>query len=356
MLHIAASATSSSTIPPLSDFAPLFVGCFALSLILCILIIILSKHTHIFIDSHTSSKPQRFHTQATPRAGGIGIFVALCVIIIDFSFVELLTLQQCIFFLLCSGAIFASGLIEDFSGSLSPKLRLMIQCAGVFILCLTLDIMLYDLSFGFSLPYLAALCLTLFALVGVINAMNIIDGFNGLASGISLLVLTSIIVMAYQLQDYNLLFLSIGFMCCVLGFFICNFPFGKIFLGDGGAYFLGFMLGILLVILTQRHADSISAFFGLMVMIYPVWEVLFTIWRRKRIKQKAMYPDNAHLHTLLFQRIGHNALTSVFLCIIQSVIVIFALCFYAHTWILLSGIGVFIFAYLILYSYLKQQI
>ncbi|WP_236096393.1 MraY family glycosyltransferase, partial [Helicobacter sp. MIT 03-1616] len=143
--------------------------------------------------------------------------------------------------------------------------------------CALLNVYLKDLSLGFTLPYIIGLFFTTFALVGVSNAMNIIDGFNGLASGICLLILCAIAYVAYDVQDMEIFYCSLALIGAVFGFFVCNFPFGYIFLGDGGAYFLGFIIGILLVLLTQRQ-DCISAFFGLSVMIYPVWEVLFSIW------------------------------------------------------------------------------
>ncbi|WP_334096432.1 MraY family glycosyltransferase, partial [Helicobacter typhlonius] len=261
--------------------------CFCISLVLCVLIIAVSKRYSLFIDSATSNKPQRFHIHETPRAGGIGIFIAFWVMLIYFYIHNIQLLL-----IMCGGSIiFASGLIEDFKGNLSPKMRLFMQCVATFGVCALLNVYLKDLSLGFTLPYIIGLFFTTFALVGVSNAMNIIDGFNGLASGICLLILCAIAYVAYDVQDMEIFYCSLALIGAVFGFFVCNFPFGYIFLGDGGAYFLGFIIGILLVLLTQRQ-DCISAFFGLSVMIYPVWEVLFSIWRRKKIGANATSPDN----------------------------------------------------------------
>ncbi|WP_300899929.1 glycosyltransferase, partial [uncultured Helicobacter sp.] len=220
--------------------------CFIISLVLCVLIIGMSKKYRIFIDSGTSSKPQRFHTLSTPRAGGISIFGAFCIMVIlcYSSHFEIMMI------LLGASVIFASGLIEDFRGNLSPKMRLLMQCVAAFGVCTMLDLYLKDLSLGFTLPYIIGLLFTTFALVGVSNAINIIDGFNGLASGVCLLVLCAIAYVAYDVGDREILCCTLALIGAVGGFFICNFPFGYIFLGDGGAYFLGFIIGILLVILT----------------------------------------------------------------------------------------------------------
>ena len=89
---------------------------------------------------------------------------------------------------------------------------------------------------------------TVFALVGLSNAINIIDGFNGLASGVSIMILLAITYVANNVGDFLVRDLSIMTIFALLGFFILNFPFGKIFLGDGGAYFIGFWIGVLTLV------------------------------------------------------------------------------------------------------------
>ena len=197
------------------------------------------------------------------------------------------------------------------------------------------------------MPNEKGLFFTTFALVGVSNAINIIDGFNGLASGVCLLILAGILYVAYDVKDVEIFYCALVLFFGILGFFVCNFPLGKIFLGDGGAYFLGFILGMLLVLLTQRHTESVSAFFGLSIMIYPVWEVVFSIWR-KRFKRKmsATKPDKVHLHMLIFKRITHsNKNTSLVILACNVPFVILSVCFYQHTWLLLAFCGIFALLY-----------
>ncbi len=325
--------------------------CFIISLVLCVLIIGMSKKYRIFIDSGTSSKPQRFHTLSTPRAGGISNFGAFCIMVIlcYSSHFEIMMI------LLGASVIFASGLIEDFRGNLSPKMRLLMQCVAAFGVCTMLDLYLKDLSLGFTLPYIIGLLFTTFALVGVSNAINIIDGFNGLASGVCLLVLCAIAYVAYDVGDREILCCTLALIGAVGGFFICNFPFGYIFLGDGGAYFLGFIIGILLVILTQNN-ESVSAFFGLSVMIYPIWEVLFSIWR-KRIKRKmsATQPDKVHFHMLVFKRVTRSdAYTSCLILALNIPFVGLSVYYYHHTVILLALCAVFALCYTYFYAKLTR--
>lgn len=331
---------------------------FLISFVLCVGIIIGSRRFGIFIDSGTSHKPQRFHTQATPRAGGIGIFSAFTLLVGYAYFAQMswaINTQTLIILLGC-GIVFASGLIEDFSGNLSPKMRLIMQCVAAFGVCAWIDVYLKDLSLGFTLPYLIGLFFTTFALVGVSNAINIIDGFNGLASGVCLLILSGIMYVAYDVKDIEIFYCALVLFFGILGFFVCNFPLGKIFLGDGGAYFLGFILGMLLVLLTQRHTESVSAFFGLSIMIYPVWEVVFSIWRRKRLRRNATSPDDLHLHTLIFKISRHNIGTSSVILALHIPIVIFSIYFHTHTLVLICGIMGFVGLYMLCYFALSKRL
>ncbi|WP_233706593.1 glycosyltransferase family 4 protein [Helicobacter marmotae] len=330
--------------------------CFVISLILCVGIILISRKYKIFIDSAFAQKPQRFHTQATPRAGGIGIFSTFCIMVALLYGKQLSTdtlySTQMLCIVLAGGVIFASGIIEDFRGNLSPKARLLIQCTAIFCVCAWLGVYLKDLSLGFSLPYVIGLFFTTFALVGVSNAINIIDGFNGLASGVCLLILCGLAYVAYQVGDMEIFYIALALIGAIGGFFICNFPFGYIFLGDGGAYFLGFIIGILLVLLTQRHTDSISAFFGLSIMIYPVWEVLFSIWR-KRIKRKmsATQPDKVHFHMLIFKRLRYsNASTSLLLILFNIPFIACSVMFYDNTPLLIILCAFFALCYGLFYT------
>ncbi|WP_104743239.1 MraY family glycosyltransferase [Helicobacter cinaedi] len=188
------------------------------------------------------------------------------------------------------------------------------------------------------------------------NAINIIDGFNGLASGVSLLILSGILYVAYDVKDVEIFYCALVLFFGILGFFVCNFPLGKIFLGDGGAYFLGFILGMLLVLLTQRHTESVSAFFGLSIMIYPVWEVVFSVWRRKRLRRNATSPDDLHLHTLIFKISRHNIGTSSVILAIHIPIVIFSIYFHTHTLVLICGIMGFVGLYMLCYFALSKRL
>jgi UDP-N-acetylmuramyl pentapeptide phosphotransferase/UDP-N-acetylglucosamine-1-phosphate transferase len=145
---------------------------------------------------------------------------------------------------------------------------------------------------------------------GITNAFNIIDGLNGLASGVAVMFMTALGWIAYGLGDLLLAQLCIGVIASTLGFMLVNFPFGRIFLGDGGAYLIGFLFAECSVLLLVRHPE-VTWFFPLALAIYPVTETLFSIYRRTKKKSQAQEADALHLHSLVHQRLNRWAWGSV---------------------------------------------
>ncbi|GAA7133050.1 glycosyltransferase family 4 protein [Helicobacter pylori] len=249
--------------------------------------------------------------------------------------------------------VFLSGFLEDINLSLSPKIRLILQAIGVVCIISSTPLVVSDFSPLFSLPYFIAFLFAIFMLVGISNAINIIDGFNGLASGICAIAL----LVIHYIDPSNLSCL-LAYM--VLGFMVLNFPLGKIFLGDGGAYFLGLVCGISLLNLSLEQ--KISVFFGLNLMLYPVIEVLFSILRRKIKRQKATMPDNLHLHTLLFQFLQQrslnypNPLCALILILCNLPFILTSVFFRLNAYALIIISLVFIACYLIGYAYLNRRV
>ena len=276
------------------------------SFFICIASIVLANKNHFGIDSIKKDKPQKMHQKNTARIGGIGIFVAfLCSFFFHFE-------TRYYLIIIGLGLVFLSGILEDLFDFIKPKVRLCIQALGITIMLFSgYNGLISDLSPIIILHLYPSILFSIFGICGVCNALNIIDGLNGLASGIALLVLITISYISMN-PTQTLALIAIA---STLGFFILNFPFGKIFLGDGGSYFLGALIGLLLGNLSN---NGISAWFGLSTMIYPVWEVIFSIIRRKIHNKPAMQPDSLHLHSLLYQLVKHNALTSLIILFIYA--------------------------------------
>ena len=152
-------------------------------------------------------------------------------------------------------------------------------------------------------------------------------------------------------------------MGAVLGFFILNFPGGFIFLGDGGAYLLGFVIAELAILLLQRQ-PVVSPMCPLLLCIYPVFETLFSIYRRKWLRgQPVGMPDAVHLHSLIYRRFLRratldesvrdqtlrNSMTSPYLWMLCSMSVVPAMLWYDNTPVLAVTIVVFGACYVVLY-------
>jgi len=271
----------------------------------CLLIV----NTQRWHGAHTLDSDegvQKSHDTPTPRVGGLSIYAGLLAARSVTGTDADLQAHQMLGVILVSGLpAFAFGLVEDLTKRVSVIARLLATMAsGVAAWYLTgyslkrLDLDVLDQLLKF-LP--VSVAFSAFAVGGVANAVNIIDGFNGLVSTFSVLAFLGLALIAQAVGDTDLAIVSILFAVSVLGFLVVNWPLGKIFLGDGGSYFIGFALAWLCVLITQRHAD-VSAFVALLICVHPITEVLFSILRRTIKKVHPGQPDRLHLHSLLKAR------------------------------------------------------
>jgi UDP-N-acetylmuramyl pentapeptide phosphotransferase/UDP-N-acetylglucosamine-1-phosphate transferase len=271
------------------------------SFALCMLLV-LTQHLHGKLSMDQINGIQKFHIAPTPRIGGLPIVLGLvvaCVMAPDDVQRMLVT------FLWASLPAFLAGMAEDITKRVSVVSRLLATMgSGLLAWWLTdysltrLDIWGVDWFLQFTL---VSVLFTAFAVGGVANAINIIDGFNGLASTMSAVAFIGYAMIAWQVGDHTLAQVALLLAACVWGFLWVNWPFGKIFLGDGGAYFIGFALAWMGVLLIERN-PSVSAFAALVICAHPVTEVLFSIYRRKIRRIHPGMPDRLHFHSLLKRR------------------------------------------------------
>jgi UDP-N-acetylmuramyl pentapeptide phosphotransferase/UDP-N-acetylglucosamine-1-phosphate transferase len=310
------------------------------------IIIFVGKKYGIFMDPANSSRPQHYHSKLTSRAGGIGILLG-----ISFFLFEPLGLQ------LMLPALFAflSGILEDYHSNISPRTRLGLQLiAATTAIWFTNSVVTY-LGLGISMPYWVGIFFSAFAIVGMMNAINIIDGFNGLASGTILLILLSFGITAYAHHNIEMLHIILIVFGATLGFFLLNFPNGKIFLGDGGAYLLGFIIAIIGIFLASKY-DDVSPWYILAVFIYPVWEVLFSIFRKLQQGISPLHPDKYHLHMLVYQHITkNNPLTALFLVLFILPFITISTLFPNKSNLNILVALCFILCYLLFYRYLIRK-
>jgi colanic acid biosynthesis glycosyl transferase WcaI len=204
--------------------------------------------------------------------------------------------------------------------------------------------------------------LTLVAVAGVASSISMIDGLNGLSGFTALLASIGLAVVAWTVNDAFVLTAACALGAGMAGFLPVNFPRGRIFLGDGGAYLAGLVLALLSLMLVQRNTE-VSAWFPLLLLAYPIWETLFSIFRRFQRRVSPLHPDALHLHTLVYQRFvrwkGHgsalsdttprNSVASVTLCCIPALCCVLAVGFWDQSRALqLIAVG-FILGYGLIY-------
>lgn len=308
------------------------------------------------------SGPQKFHTVAVPRFGGVSIAIGVSIIYLTTWTVEDVRMGRLL--LACCLPVFAAGLIDDLTRSVSPRARMLASIISGGLAFWLIDAGISETSIPL-LDWVASfmvgsLALTVFAITGVTHAFNIIDGFNGLASMCAVLILLAIAFVSSQVGDAQILHLTLALVGATLGFFVFNFPFGKIFLGDGGAYLLGFMTATIAILLKVRN-PVVSPLFPLLAMIYPIFETLFTIYRRGLLRSRPLsMPDGIHLHSLFYRRLVRpessfralslrNAIASVWMWSICFLSVIPATIWWDSTAVLWGFAATFVTLYCVFY-------
>lgn len=338
---------------------------FACSAILTFAIIRLATAYKLAYDP-VSGELRKVHVQPVPRIGGVGILIGLLA--------SGIVLHSGEYWILLGAALpaFYGGIKEDVTkrAGVLKRLGLSMGSAALGIVGLGAFVSRIDLPWVdqfMALPLIAWL-FTIVAVAGIAHALNIIDGFNGLASGTSLIILSALGYVAYLVGDQTLFYACLAAVGAIFGFFVWNFPHGKIFLGDGGAYLLGFLIAEISVLLVQRNPE-VSAWFPMLLVAYPVTETLFSVYRRKFKKGISPgRPDGVHLHTLIYQRLVRwkvgsknlkdqtvrNALTSLYLWGFTLLCALPAILFWQNTPVLIGAVAAFVFVYLGFYRRLVR--
>lgn len=250
---------------------------------------------------------RKIHTGLIPRLGGPGMYLSfLCVALLTPILVTLITggtvtvgyTLRFIALFLGVSLIQAIGLIDDFR-PIKALLKFFLQMLAAIIVT----------AGGFlirsvTLPYLGSLGLGLFAypitvlwLVGISNAINLIDGMDGLAGGISAFAALSMGIIALIQGSTVTSVLCFALFGAILGFLVFNFPPAKIFMGDSGSLFLGFCLAVFPLV---GGISKVSAFGTLLVPVtlltIPILDISTSVIRRLRNKVSIIHPDKEHIH------------------------------------------------------------
>jgi UDP-GlcNAc:undecaprenyl-phosphate GlcNAc-1-phosphate transferase len=271
---------------------------------------LLCRFSKVFsVGNDSSQGVQKFHVHHTSRLGGVAIFLGLAVSgLADSEITEYR--HYSFWFLLASMPVWLAGLTEDLTQRVGPTLRLIAAILSATWLFVALGIGVnrtdvWPIDLLFSMPG-SHLFVTLLVVAGFTHSVNIVDGFHGLACGLVIIALCGLALMAYKVSDALLLQMCLTSLAVMLGFFVFNWPKGVIFLGDAGAYLIGFWVVELGILLAMRNPE-ISPMAPVVVGLVPLIETLFSMYRRNVVKNLPVnQPDALHLHTLVYRRILHN--------------------------------------------------
>jgi UDP-GlcNAc:undecaprenyl-phosphate GlcNAc-1-phosphate transferase len=276
---------------------------FIAALLLSVLLTPFVKQFAIFVGAVDAPNERKVHTRIMPRLGGLAIFVAFVggffAISPAFDAINANTAWG----LLIGGAIIAlTGALDDRFG-LSPKLKMIgIIAAACVVVAFDMRVSFINIPFAGTTHALEWLSipLTIFWIVGVTNAINLIDGLDGLAAGVSAIAVGTIMVLAIIMGNVTVILLSAVILGSIIGFLFFNFHPAKIFMGDSGALFLGFCIATL-SILGFKQATLVSFVVPLLIIGVPFSDTIFAIIRRKVNNKPISVADKGHLHHCLLQ-------------------------------------------------------
>jgi len=245
------------------------------------------------------------HEGKIVRVGGIAVYLAFMIAIFMFVKID----RMIIGMLIGASIIFFTGLIDDIF-DIKPLVKLFMQIVSALVVIYFGGINLdkFNLPFGLSITNEIILDIVTFVwIIGVTNAINLIDGLDGLASGICLIVLATLYIIAINFSGVGGLILAVILMGSICGFLPFNFHPASIFLGDCGAYFLGFMMACT-TLMSFKSTAFITLLLPFSMLFVPLADSLLAIIRRKISRKKITDADKRHLHhVLMFDlNLGHQ--------------------------------------------------
>jgi len=290
----------------------LLVLCSAISFATCAVLI---RYGHATARRYAMT-PQRFHAGDVPRLGGLAIMVAC-----TFGWLWMVVAERFLSvpnlipftprFLLAlwfvSLLALAGGLAEDITHRLGAKSRLVFTlvaaAAAVWVFSLEVPRLGIPMVDGWWASHAwLGVALALVAVAGLPHAFNLIDGYNGLAGLVAVICCFALAYVSLLVGDRQIAAMALVLAGATAGFLVWNYPHGLIFAGDGGAYLWGVVISVASILLVQRHAQ-VSPWFPLLLLIYPVLETLFSIYRKASRGQSPGVADALHFHQLIYRRI-----------------------------------------------------
>ncbi|WLV24150.1 MraY family glycosyltransferase [Aciduricibacillus chroicocephali] len=245
------------------------------------------------INATDKPNARKVHRQPTPTMGGLAIFISFCI------GVAILQPTSRFHWFIMGGALImiVLGIFDD-KYDLSAKFKMLVQLLTAAMIVFGGDIQLHfiNLPFGGKLEFgFLGTVITILWIVGVTNAINLIDGLDGLAAGVSSIALLTIAFMSMIMGNVYVFTMAVILLFSTLGFLKFNFHPARIFMGDTGALFLGYMIAVL-SLLGFKNVTIISFIIPILILGVPISDTLISMVRRYVNKQPMSKPDSAHLH------------------------------------------------------------
>ena len=283
-----------------------FLSVFAL--ITFFIFLIINKYSHKIKDGilfdQDFLKPQAFHQLPVSRSGGIAGIISFNIFLVFYYLIYSKILFEYLF--ICN-LMFLIGFLDDLKIKISPSRRLILMIIFLFLCIRLMPIEILNIDIPFLSLVLGnntfSSLFVLLCFLFVINGANLIDGFNGLLA-INLIIINSILAyinLADGINEFSVLI--IGQIIILFSFLLFNFPSAKIFLGDSGSYFLGSLVALNVIITNNLNPDY-SSFFFCTLLFYLFFEVFFSFFRKIAQKKSPIYPDDKHLHMLVFKKVS----------------------------------------------------
>jgi len=252
---------------------------------------------------------RKIHKEPVPRTGGIAIvfsfIIIMCINLVLKTDIAAIFLNMLPAFIL----LIIIGLYDDIKNA-KAKIKLLFQIITAALLYIK-GINIYRITnpFGGEIHFAGGISflLTLLWVVGLINAINFLDGMDGLASGVVLISNIFLFIISLSSKNYLITSFSIIMIGLTAGFLIYNFPPAKIFMGDTGSMFLGFLMAIIGMIGNRKSVVGITLLVPILLMLFPIIDTALAIFRRIKKKKSIFKPDKMHLHhRLLALGIGYK--------------------------------------------------
>jgi UDP-GlcNAc:undecaprenyl-phosphate/decaprenyl-phosphate GlcNAc-1-phosphate transferase len=310
-----------------------FLATFLIALILTILLTPMVRSFAPEIGAVDKPAERKVHTHNTPRTGGIAIFFGFSVAVLFGLLIGAehgikINPHPILGILLGGSLVLLVGLADDM-GRLKPLTKLIWQFAAAAVTVyfgVQITFVTNLMVNGISPLGLIAIPLTLIWLVGMTNAVNLIDGLDGLASGVVLIAAATLFIVALRTHQSGAALLMLAVAGSALGFLRYNFFPASIFLGDSGSYFLGYILAGSAIIGVFKTTLVVALFLPLVILAVPIFDTAFAIFRRLKSHKSLFAADNKHIHHLLL-RAGlsqREAVLSIYVaCCLLGVLALF---------------------------------